>query len=104
MEANEKLLERREKRTDYMAEYYQEHKAQKKEYSAEYYIKNKEAINARNKAWYENQKKKKTTKRNYYRQKDVMKILSDQRKKIGDTSYYLLVEELKKLDKEVLTV
>lgn len=100
----EKLIERKAKRTDYMADYYQQHKDKKKQYSAEYYVQNKEVINARNKAWYDKKKKNKATKRNYYRQKDVMKVLSDQRKKIGDVSYHLLLEELKKLDKEVLTV
>lgn len=96
----ETLLERKAKRTDYMADYYQANKAKKKAYEANYYLENREVINARNKAWYEEHKNQ-PSKRNYYRQKDVLKVLSSQRKEIGEASYHLLVTEIKKLDKEV---
>lgn len=86
-----------------MADYYKAHKAEKKSYYQDYYADNKEIINERNKEWYEKHKNQ-PTKRIYYRQKDILKILSAQRKQIGDASYYLLVEEINKLNKEVFKV
>lgn len=99
MNASE-VIEKKLDRSEYMADYYQRNKSRKKEYAAEYYLQNREVINARNKAWYEDNKKKPKT-WNYYRQKDILKVLSEQRRMIGDAAYHLLVEEIEKLDKEV---
>ncbi len=95
---NTELLERKEKRTEYMADYYQSHKAEKKAYAQGYYQENKETIKKRNKEWYEKHKNA-PSKKLYYRQKDILRVLSSQRKNIGETSYCLLITEIKKLEK-----
>ena len=86
-------------RTEYMADYYQKNKEKKQAYSKDYYQEKKAEINERNRQWYWKHKNA-PSKRIYYRQKDVLKVLSSQRKNIGDVAYHLLIEEMKKLNKE----
>lgn len=90
-------------RTEYMADYYQKNKEKKQAYSKVYYQENKDDINERNKEWYRKHKNV-PSKRIYYRQKDVLRVLSAQRKNMGEMTYHLLIEEIKKLNKEEFRV
>ena len=92
-----KLLEEKEKRKAYNAEYYKKNKDKKKKYSHEYYLKNKKEINERNKEW----AKRNTimSKKIFIRQKDILGVLSKNRKEIGDSTYRLLISELEQMDK-----
>ena len=94
-----KILEEKAKRKQYFADYYQETKDKKKEYSHQYYLEHKEEINKRNREWAKHNKAKSA--RIFYRQKDVLSVLSRQRKLIGDNSYYLIINELEKAEKHI---
>lgn len=89
---NSEIVERKAKRSEYMAEYYQQNKAKKNAYSKAYYEENKDIINKRKRA------------KVYVRKKDIYKILKNNRKMIGDASYLLLVKELDQLNKEVTKI
>lgn len=98
----EKILDDKSKRKAYNADYYQKNKDKKKVYAHQYYLENKEDINKRNREW-----SKKNTARSariFVRQKDILKILSKQRKNIGDNTYNLLIEELESTEKHTFKI
>ena len=96
----ERILE--DKKKAYNAEYYKQHLEEKKAYAHQYYLENKAKINKRNKEWASKNKAK--SKFNFFREKDVLSILSSQRKNIGDNTYYLLIQELEKTEKHIFKI
>lgn len=98
----QKILEDKDKRRAYNADYYQENKAKKKAYAHQYYLDNKETINKRNREWAKNNTTRSTF--IFLRQKDILSILSKQRKNIGDNSYNLLIKELEEAEKHIFKI
>ena len=94
----ETLLDEKTKRKKYMHEHYEANKEAKKAYSHAYYLANKETINKRNKEYYRKTKNA-PSKKNFYRQKDILNLLSAERRNIGDTTYYLLTKKIEQIEK-----
>ena len=97
----DKMLE--EKRKAYNKQWYEKHKDEKKVYAHQHYLDNKETINKRNREWYQANKNA-ASKQTFLRQKDMLSVLSRHRKCIGDTTYYLLKEEIEQMEKHIFKV